>query len=361
MTNLNEIPPTRQALAEALNLSSEILKNIELTEIPLANIALKAIRLARLLNDFSYQKIMEYEAGGYPVEPGGVSPIVWDLGKFAGRVYKETDTETKEVQEYIYRESINEMEETLRTAEVALSAARDSDTSISSANPNQFVNTNSKSNQLERTVIRRSISQEAQRIASRRTFIYQYALRIHYELKFSGIADDIFTRVRQRTDDKIGRLIPDSIQKITAIYEGLSSENSENWSNAVHSCRRILQDLADVLFPPTNDEKIVEVGGKKRTIKLGKDQYINRIMAFVENSSQSTRYENIVGSHLEFLGERLDSVFKAAQKGSHDIIVSKEEADRYVVYTYLLVGDILSLNDEWIQGSSRFVTISKPL
>jgi len=33
----------------------------------------------------------------------------------------------------------------------------------------------------------------------------------------------------------------------------------------------------------------------------------------------------------------------AAQKGSHADIVTKEEADRYVVFTYLIVGDVLSL------------------
>ena len=49
-----------------------------------------------------------------------------------------------------------------------------------------------------------------------------------------------------------------------------------------------------------------------------------------------------MGSHLSFIGDRLDSVFRAAQKGSHSV-VNKEEADRYVVYTYLTVGDILGL------------------
>lgn len=342
MTDSNKIPPTRQALAEALTLSSEILKNIELSEIPLTNITLKGIRLARLLNDFGYQKIMEFEAGGYPSEPDGVPQDIWTLGKFAGRVYRNKDAKTNEVKEYMYRESIGELEESLKTAETALSAAHDPDVSIASANPHQMVS-KGIGNQFERTGIRNLISQNAQRLASRRTFIYQYALRVHHELKFSGIADDIFTRVRQRTDDKIGRLLPISIQKVTAVYDSLSSENPENWSNAVHSCRRILQDLADVLFPPTDEEKLIEVDGKKRPVKLGKEQYINRIIAFVESSSQSKRYEEIIGSHLGFLGDRLDSAFKAAQKGSHDTIVSKEEADRYVIYTYLLIGDILSL------------------
>jgi hypothetical protein len=37
-------------------------------------------------------------------------------------------------------------------------------------------------------------------------------------------------------------------------------------------------------------------------------------------------------------------VFRAAQKGSH-AVVGREEANRYVVYTYMLVGDLLSLHD----------------
>ena len=40
------IPPTKDALQEALALSTEILKNVELVELPLANIALKASALS---------------------------------------------------------------------------------------------------------------------------------------------------------------------------------------------------------------------------------------------------------------------------------------------------------------------------
>jgi hypothetical protein len=39
----------------------------------------------------------------------------------------------------------------------------------------------------------------------------------------------------------------------------------------------------------------------------------------------------------------LDAAFTAAQKGSHADISSREEADRYVVYTYMLVADLLLL------------------
>ena len=136
--------------------------------------------------------------------------------------------------------------------------------------------------------------------------------------------------------------MPEAINKFSAVHENLRSDNPEDWSNAVHSCRRILQDLADSIYP-SREDKVIEAGGKTKKVKLGKDNYINRIIAFVEERSDSERFSHIVGSHLGFLGDRLDSVFQAAQKGSHDVIVSQIEADRYVVYTYLTVGDVISL------------------
>jgi hypothetical protein len=66
MENKNSIPLDSKALTEALKLSEEILENLELSNIALQNIALKTSRLARLLNDFDYHKIMTYEASGYP-------------------------------------------------------------------------------------------------------------------------------------------------------------------------------------------------------------------------------------------------------------------------------------------------------
>lgn len=342
MDSLEHIPPNRKSLAEALELSTNILQNLELHEIPLQSIALKVSRLARLLNDFDNQKIMAFEAGGYPSSIDGVSPEVWRLGNLAGRGYKQKDSKTEEIKDYMHVEGIGELEESLRIVDTALAAASDPDISVSSANPSQYVSAGTV-NRNERLAIRSSASDRSRRLASRRNFIYQYTLQKHYELKFSGIADDIFTRTRSRVDKRIGELIPDAVQKFTAVHENLLSENIEDWSNAVHSCRRILENLADVIFPPTSEEREIKISGEIIQVKLGKTQYINRIVAFIQDHSDSERFEEIVGSNLAYLGNRLDSAFKASQKGSHSDIVSREEADRYVMYTYLLIGDILSL------------------
>jgi hypothetical protein len=345
------VPPTNAALKEALTLSSEILRNIELSEIPLTNIALKTSRLARLLNDYDVQKIMEYEAGGYYSGPDGVPPDVWRLMKMAGRTYNAKESETEEAKEYGWTQPINEWEQELNLAEKELEAARDPDISISSANPYQRVEA-PFGHGLERQAIRNKVGIASKRLAERRAIIYGYVLRKHHELRFSGIADDIFSRIRERVDSNIGKTIPDSVQKLSAIHDNLRSGNVEDWSNAVHSCRRILQDLADKVFPPQKQGRIRNLEGKDITIKLGKEQYINRLIAFVEDHSSSQRFKHVVGSHLSFIGERLDSIVQAAQKGTHDDIVSPQEADRYVIYTYMIVGDILSLLEGSMEQSA---------
>jgi hypothetical protein len=335
------IPPSKKALEEALVLSSEILQNIELNELPLSNIALKTSRLARILNDFDVQKMMEFEVGGYPSTPDGISPDVWRLAVAAGRKIEQKGTKEGEIKETVWTESIASLEHKIEIAQVALEAARDPDISLSPVNPTDIFH-QPRSNYAERMTIQNNAAEASQRLPGRRALIYGYTLRKHYELKFSSIADDVFSRLRERVDSAIGMQIPIAVKRLAAVYDNLRSENPEDWSNAVHSCRRILQDFADAVFPPRED-KIVKEKGKEKRIKLGKENYINRIMAFIENRSSSKRFNDIVGSHLRFIGERLDAVFEASQKGSHDTIISREEADRYVVYTYLIVGDLLSL------------------
>ena len=56
------------------------------------------------------------------------------------------------------------------------------------------------------------------------------------------------------------RIIHEAIEKFISVYENLSSDNPEDYANAVHSCRRILIDLADALYPPCDIP--LEINGK---------------------------------------------------------------------------------------------------
>jgi hypothetical protein len=341
------VPASSQVLVEAETLSEDILKDIELGQAKLSLVALKCLRLARLLNDFETQRIFELESGGYPRTPEGVSPDIFELGRKAGRAYyaETPGSETKRL--LIYLESIEYLEQLLETGAVGIRAAEDPDIAISSANQYQHVNA-PRGNAVERGAIRNGMANASQKMASRRTFIYHYATRKHDELRFSNVAADVFARVRGTVNASIGSAIPNGTKKFTAVYDNLLSQNPEDWANAAHGCRRVLQELADTLFPPSDETRTRFINGKEQKIKLGPNEYVNRLLAYVEDSSQSDRFEELVGSQLSYMSDRLHALVGAANKGSHDS-VTREEADRCVVYTYMLVGDILSLRDlSWL-------------
>ncbi len=334
-----KIPPSREALREAFELSGQILSDLENSTSSLTSIALKTGRLARLLNDFDVHSLMEYEAGGYPMDSDGmIPPDAFELGRMTGRVSPTKNSQTGKVTEQMPPVSIGELESKMTLTNAALAAAIDSD---APAPPGPFA---IQGNTFERNAIRQTHYDAARQMAKTRAFIYDYVSRTHYELKLSGIANDVFARIRERVDQTIGTAIPGAVRKMTAVYDNLRSDNPEDWSNAVHGCRRLLQDLADAVFPAGTEERTAGSSASgKPAVKLGQENYINRLIAFARERSTSGRFADIVGSQLSFLGDRLDAVFRAAQKGSHGDIVSRAEADRYVVYTYLLVGDLLSL------------------
>lgn len=301
-------------LADAMELCQSILDDIELSRVPLTQIALRTSRLARIVGRVEEQGIFQYESSGYPENS-------FQLLKRVGRTYHQKDTKKPDggTSEYGYRDSIDQLE-------VNLQAYQN--------------NVNNAAHPFERNNFLAAINKFSGRISSRRSYIHAFVAEVYYELKFSSVAYDVFDRTRESVDKAVGAVVPEAVKKFTAIYENLGSSNTEDWSNAVHSCRRILQDTADAIYP-ARDDKIINPGPKQKTVKLGPDNYINRLVAYVEENSESARFNEIVGSHMKYLGERLDAIFAAAQKGSHDVIASQDEADRYVIYTYLVVGDIL--------------------
>ena len=335
------LPASTAVLSEAETLCEDILRDIELSQAKLSLIVLKTSRLARLLNDFESLRVFELEGSGYPKEPGGIPSDIFELGKKSGRTFYSEGTDSRPSALVMYTESIERLEQTVETGTISIRAAQDPNLSISSANQYQMVRPPA-GNARERGSIRKGMVNASQRLASRRAFIYSYVTRRYYELKFSGVADDVFGRIRTAVDAAIGTVIPDGTRRFSGVYSNLLSENPEDWANAAHGCRRVLQELADTLFPPQAEPRSRSVDGEKTEIHLGANHYINRLLAYVEDSSSSDRFTELVGSNLRYMRDRLDALFGAANKGTH-AVVTKEEANRCVIYTYMLVGDILSL------------------
>lgn len=162
-----------------------------------------------------------------------------------------------------------------------------------------------------------------------------------YKVKGVPYIDSLFGLFREEADCGIDKICPDITVKLSSVYSNMDSDNPEDWANAVHSCRRILVDLADVLYPP--QEEPIMIGGK--TVKVGPEQYINRLVQFIAGQAGSKTYRDVVGADLSSIGMRLDAINDAVCKGTHTEI-SKDEASRYIIHTYMLISDIVALADK---------------
>lgn len=83
------VPTSRRQ--EALLLADELLRNIELSELPAPEVARKAYRLARLVDDADAVTWLAYEVGGYP--DAGLDADSWAAAMRSNRGVTNADGE----------------------------------------------------------------------------------------------------------------------------------------------------------------------------------------------------------------------------------------------------------------------------
>ncbi len=148
---------------ETLQLAEEIVKNIEITEIPLSNIVLKCARLARLTNNQKAMDLFNYELAGYPKDENGyVLPEAFSLARYANRTFQQKDQTGKSL-EYMFPQTVAELESAVDAAREQLKVAFDTDVSVSSSNPYQHV-VAPIGNTMERAGLRQIITDNSHKI-----------------------------------------------------------------------------------------------------------------------------------------------------------------------------------------------------
>ncbi|MCL5957976.1 MAG: helix-hairpin-helix domain-containing protein, partial [Chloroflexi bacterium] len=138
-------------------------------------------------------------------------------------------------------------------------------------------------------------------------------------------------------DDKLVSLAPELGERLILAFQNVSDgADKEKWSLALTSCRRLLTELADKLYPPRNEL----VGGRK----VGKEEYINRLWAFMDEKILSEKNCEVAKAHVDLVGSHLQSALGITNKGVH-AEVTRLEAVRVVFHTYLVIADVLSYID----------------
>ena len=162
--------------------------------------------------------------------------------------------------------------------------------------------------------------------------------KVILELEFGEIPEQIFEILRNEVDSKMIKICPNAIDKLIYVYQNLKNENehTELYSNVASSCRRVIKDVADVIFPPKKEPVIIS--GKE--VKVDEDHFINRIHQGLKEKINSETTNDFNKYMFDYVIKFLRSIQMYSSKGDHSNF-SKLDATRCVIYTYLLLGDIL--------------------
>lgn len=300
---------------EALALSEELLADIELSRIESVAMVRKANRLARLLDDAESLTWLSFEIGGYIGNSSGLSSDEWEATRRSGRRYFKT-VDGRRV-EHAYVASLSSLQSTTEASKIRLQHSEA--TNVAERNDAQ------KNAVTSQGVIDGVIGA-----------VYLYVSQMYQELRFGSAVETAFENVRDRVDSAIASLVPAAIPMLTTALENAQTDDPEQWKNAAKACRDLVHSTADALRPAGPD-----VGSRK----MGQSNYINRLVDWIVNNAISSTKAAIIKSDLEHLGKRLDAAADGGNKGAHNE-VSKEDASRFIVGTYILMGDILELADE---------------
>jgi DNA uptake protein ComE-like DNA-binding protein len=171
------------------------------------------------------------------------------------------------------------------------------------------------------------------------------ASSLYNKVAFASTPQTSLDILRAEVDSKLLDVAPEAAEKLMIAFRSVASEHPEEWSHALTSCRRFLEDISDVLYPPKDDQV------KGRT--LGKAQYINRLWAFIHESIESESNKELAKAHVDYLGSYLERAHRLGHKGVHADL-SRTEAIKAVLHTYLLVADILDyLKKDATRASKR--------
>lgn len=162
------------------------------------------------------------------------------------------------------------------------------------------------------------------------------------QLIYGQVNSDIFEQNRKYVDLRLSQIAPEALEKFLVVYRRMGEEDEEARSHALTTCRRILEALADNVYPAT-ETKVKGPDGKEHL--LTQDKYISRLWQFVADRAAKKTSGKLLLSQIADIGNRIDNANALACKGVHSE-VSGFEVNQCVIQTYLTVGDILRLHDQ---------------
>mgnify|MGYP000711303974 FL=1 len=326
-------------IEKALEACEKVIDGIEDSTITTESALLQCSKIARLTNDEENLIWLQYEYGGYPQNNDGrVISDAWNIAYKKGRGYQ------KDGKLYIFTELASELEEKITAQQKAVGNFTTNGASVSGELALLAMD------RLTTNVHRSTITMVAdvaiaqKRLASLKAQYYEYALKKHIELNFGNVATDVFARYREQVDLAFSELSKETLLKLQAIEGKINSGNPEMYSQALTTCRRLFESTAVELFSkhfPDYKDKVYKTKSGAE-IDVSGNHYKNKLSAVIEKLEDKSMKKTLVGSNVIYLLDWIDNLSNLQCEGVHSDI-TKEDAERCILQTYMCLGDVLTL------------------
>ncbi len=297
-----------------LDLARELLDDIELSRLDAEKLLLKCSRLARLTGSDEIQEWIQLEISGYNSQ----SEVALKYMSLTGRW-------TDRAKNLGYWGPLAQQEANVAAQNLKLNVMRIPD-------PSGEHGAISVNNSIKALNVTANLVAQFSAIRSRVLgLLHKFVTETYYELEFGAAAESIFEKYKTGVDALIGEHAGNVLQKIPSVINRLAENDEEAISQALNTCRRIVDAFANSIYPPSEGE--AELDGSK--LKIDESKVLNRINLYVaaKTSSKSRRQK---------IRQNLGNLYDRVSVGVHKDVGSVE-ANSLFLNTYLLLGEILEL------------------
>lgn len=302
--------------AEALKVAEELLADIETRNLRASDVALKANRLARLTGHDDLTMFLSLERNGYTGVHG-----VGEWITRAGRRTTDKDGGSK-----FYAQPLAKVEAILESAQAALEALRGGG-NYSGDYASVAGREHDAKIQIQAQIVSTWSGISGQVVAT----IYDLVVEIYHELLFSELQATLFAEVQTTVDGALAAAGGSALDKIERVSDRLRDGDPESVSQALTTCRRLIDSCADHLFPARDES--YSIG--ETELAVSSSNVLNRIQAYVHE-------QGITRSRRDRLRVTVRELYGRCSAGTH-AQVEIHEARFVFLQTYVVLGELLTL------------------
>lgn len=300
---------------EALRVAEELLADIELQRLKASEVVAKASRVARLVGHAELLEFLRLERSGYPPD-GTASEWIDRSGRWSSR------EENK-----FYPMSIAKVEAQITAAQQAVEALQGGGNYsgdyvvVASRQHDDRIGSHAKAAATWSGI-------RGQVLAT----VYEMVVEIYHELLFSELQTTLFADTQAKVDGSLAVASGSALDKIERVSDRLRDGDPESVSQALTTCRRLIDSCADHVFPAQPEPYAIS---DEATLNVGQQHVLNRLQAF-------THQCGCPKSRRDRLRHTLSDLYGRCSAGTH-AEVTVQEARFVFLQTYVALGEILTL------------------